>query len=430
MGVSHGRTGRRRSDSSRVQALLEIAAQGPRDFAWLDSAGQGRSFVGVCADRIIEGDDIDALATIEAAWRAEPEFVWVGRMTYEIGARALLGKDPSAGARPGLVFRRYRAAVEHDHRRLRWHGEAQAIAALRARLEVSGRAPLDRGWPWEPLRPMISPELYRERAAAILESIAAGDSYQVNLSQVLLGDWKAQPRDSQALARAVAGGYARLRRSTPAPMGALLADGDAWVLSNSPETLIDVRLGAQGQDLARTWPIKGTRPRCASALADRSAAQELQTNVKERAEHLMIVDLLRNDLGQLARPGTVSAPRCPTLVSLPTVHHLVSEVSCRLRPGWTLPSLFAAVFPGGSITGAPKRRTVEIIDSLEDHRRGVYCGAIVILEPRGVTASIPIRTGVVSRRGIELCSGGGIVADSDPEAERCETLVKARAFDA
>ena len=187
--------------------------------------------------------------------------------------------------------------------------------------------------------------------------------------------------------------------------------------------------GGAGGDRARTWPIKGTRPRARDPIVDREAAAELRTNVKERAEHLMIVDLLRNDLGRLARPGSVAAPQSPSLVSLPTVHHLVSEVSCTLRPGWDLSSLFAAIFPGGSITGAPKRRTVELIDSLEGHRRGIYCGAIVLLEPRGLTASIPIRTAVAERSGLTLCSGGGIVADSDPEAERLETLVKASAFD-
>ncbi len=423
---------RRRSPFSRADALLELAASGAPEFAWLDG-GAGRSFVGVDADRVIESDEIEALEEVDRAWRADPEYLWIGWLTYELGVDALLGRRTLPGRLPGLVFRRYRAAVEHDQGRMRWHGAACAAADLRERLEASGRAPLDRGWPWEPLEPVVSPQQHRARVSEILGHIGAGDTYQVNLSQVLRGRWRVSPVDARGLARAVAGAYARLRAATPASMGALVAAGDAWILSNSPETLLDVRLGDAsdklGGDVLRTWPIKGTRPRGASQAADQAAAQELVESAKDRAEHLMIVDLLRNDLGRLAIPGTVRAPRTPDLVTLPTVHHLISEVSCRLRRGWSLGTLFAALFPGGSITGAPKRRTVELIESLEEHRRGIYCGALVVLGPEGLTASIPIRTAVADLHGVEVCTGGGIVADSDPEEERLETLVKARAFD-
>ncbi len=430
MEVVSGRAPRRRrTPFSRADALLGVAAEGGPDFAWLDG-GAGRSFVGVDADRRIESDSVGTLAAIEEAWRAEPSYLWIGWLTYELGVDALLGRRPLPGRLPGLAFRRYRAAVEQDQGRMRWHGDASAVADLQAHLEASGRAPLDRGWPWGPLEPLLPPDEHRARVSRILEHIAAGDTYQVNLSQVLRGRWRAPPVDRQALARAVAGAYARLRAATPASMGALIAAGDAWILSNSPETLLDVRLDPRRGDLLRTWPIKGTRPRGEGPSGDRAIAQELVESAKDRAEHLMIVDLLRNDLGRLAVPGTVRAPRTPELVTLPTVHHLISEVSCRLRPGWTLPGLFAALFPGGSITGAPKRRTVELIESLEDHRRGIYCGALIVLGPEGVTASIPIRTALADLHGVELCSGGGIVADSDPEEERLETLVKARAFDA
>jgi len=419
---------RRRSPFSRADALLDLAASGAPEFAWLDG-GAGRSFVGVDADRVIESDEIDALAEVERAWRADPGHLWIGWLTYEIGVDALLGRRTLPGRLPGLAFRRYRAAIEHDQGRMRWHGVASAVASLRERLEASGRTPLDRGWPWESLVPVVPPEQHRARVSEILGHIAAGETYQVNLSQVLRGRWRVPPGDGRGLARAVAGAYARLRAATPASMGALVAAGDAWILSNSPETLLDLRLGDPAGALLRTWPIKGTRPRGESQAADQAAAQELVESAKDRAEHLMIVDLLRNDLGRLAIPGTVRAPRTPELVTLPTVHHLISEVSCRLRGGWSLATLFAALFPGGSITGAPKRRTVELIESLEDHRRGIYCGALVVLGPEGLTASIPIRTAVADLYGVEVCTGGGIVADSDPEEERLETLVKASAFD-
>jgi anthranilate/para-aminobenzoate synthase component I len=219
-------------------------------------------------------------------------------------------------------------------------------------------------------------------------------------------------------------------------MGALLAGAEGpspptWVVSNSPETLVAVELGrgAGGLDHARSWPIKGTRPRGADPARDAAAAAELLASEKDLAEHVMIVDLVRNDLGRLAVPGTVEAPRRPTLVSLPTVHHLVSEVGCTLAPGWTLPGLLAALFPAGSITGAPKRRTVQIIDELEQRPRGLYCGAILVLAPTELRCSIPIRTGVLDAAGLTVQSGGGIVIDSEAEAERLESWAKVRAFD-
>ena len=416
-------------EASLASGLLAAAAADAPGFAWLDGGAEGRSFAGLEVDETIACEDLEALDAVDRAWRAAPERLWIGWVTYDLGAATLLGRRPRPGRLPGLVFRRYRAGVELAGAP-RWHGEAAAVDALRRRVAARPVDVSANAWPWGLLAPTIDPEVHRSRVAAILERIAAGDTYQVNLSQVLRASWRRRPADREALARAVAGAYGRLRAATPASMGGLIAADDAWILSNSPETLFDVRLGrGPTGDRMRTWPIKGTRPRGPDPAADRRAADELIACAKERAEHLMIVDLLRNDLGRLARPGSVVAPRVPTLVSLPTVHHLVSEVACDLRPGWTLRSLFTALFPGGSITGAPKRRTVEIIDSLEDHRRGIYCGAIVVLEPGGIRASIPIRTAIVDREGLELCSGGGIVADSDPEAERVETLVKARAFD-
>ncbi|HEY8376882.1 MAG TPA: chorismate-binding protein, partial [Nannocystis sp.] len=259
--------------------------------------------------------------------------------------------------------------------------------------------------------------------------------YQINLTQPFVAPWRPEWA-GRPLSERVAAVYARLRARTPASMGALIAVDPGrpcgqWVISNSPETLLTIELGQgeDGGDLARSWPIKGTRPRGADPAADRAAAEELQRSTKDLAEHVMIVDLVRNDLGRLARPGSVRAPARPTLVSLPTVHHLVSEVRCTLRPGWTLAEVFAAMFPGGSVTGAPKRRTVEHIATLEQRERGIYCGAIVALLPEGLVASIPIRTGIADASGLWLQAGGAIVIDSDPEGERRECWDKVRAFD-
>ena len=214
-------------------------------------------------------------------------------------------------------------------------------------------------------------------------------------------------------------------------MGAFIPVGDKFIVSNSPETLVDVRFSAapDGGDLVRAWPIKGTRPRGANEADDEAQARALLASAKDRAEHVMIVDLVRNDLGRVCRAATVRASATPQLLTLPTVHHLVTEVRGSLRRGVGLSEVTEAIFPGGSITGAPKRRTVELIASLETHERGVYCGAIVLLDPTGFRMSIPIRTGMLDDQdGLTLCAGGGIVIDSDPEAERIETETKTLAF--
>lgn len=253
---------------------------------------------------------------------------------------------------------------------------------------------------------------YVAAVESIRASIAAGDVYQANICRVLTADLPVTD------AADVAGLHRLLAQGNPSPYGGFLRlpEQGVHLASASPELFLSVR-GRGSDRLARSGPIKGTA-RIAEELSD-----------KDAAENVMIVDLVRNDLGRLAVPGTVAAPRRPTLVSLPTVHHLISEVRCRLSPGWTLPGLLAAVFPAGSITGAPKRRTAEIIAAIEDRPRGLYCGAIVVLAPHGLRCSIPIRTGELDANGLCVQSGGGIVIDSDPEAERFETWAKVRAFD-
>lgn len=396
--------------------LEEFAAGQLPGLCWLDGGSEARGVVGRRPVEVLRGDSLACLDELEARWRAQPERPWIGWISYDLGAGELLGRGPRPGLEPQLCMRQY-AALEHA-----------GPTGL-----VDGPA---RPWPLAALEPAIAAEDYRARVRAAKAHVLAGDTYQVNLSQRFVAPWRGDAEGS-IWARSAAV-YRRLREATPATMGALIAIDDdrggrpRAIVSNSPETLVDLRLGAgstPGSDRARSWPIKGTRPRHRDRVADAKAAAELQASAKDRAEHVMIVDLVRNDLGTLAIPGTVVAPREPELVSLPTVHHMVSEVACDLAPGWSLRELFAVMFPGGSITGAPKRRTVEIIDELEAEPRGIYCGAIVLLEAEGLRASIPIRTGVLDEAGLELRSGGGIVADSDPEAERLETLAKARAFD-
>ncbi|MEM7160036.1 MAG: chorismate-binding protein [Myxococcota bacterium] len=399
--------------------------------AWLDGAALGRSFVGAEPDLVIEGDDLRQLDDVELRWHEDPSRVWMGWLTYELGVDHLLGRGAGRGPRPGLCLRRYPAVIEQRPAGTRRViGNPDAGARLAAVLDRAAASALPNPpWPLEPLRARITPQEYRAKARQALEYIAAGESYQINLSQPFGSRWKVDAPPGTPIR--VASAYGSLRARRPASMGALIeADSDTWFLSNSPETLLDVRWGEGqgGGPLARSYPIKGTRPRHADPARDEAAKQELSASAKDRAEHLMIVDLVRNDLGRIAIPGTVQAQSEPRPLALPTVHHLVTEVRASLPAATSLRAMVEAVFPGGSITGAPKRRTVELIDSLEQHPRGIYCGAIVLLEPGGLRMSIPIRTGVFDRYGLTLCAGGGIVIDSDPEAERLETIDKTLAF--
>lgn len=252
---------------------------------------------------------------------------------------------------------------------------------------------------------------YTEAFQRILRYIREGDCYQVNLAQRFCvqaeGDaWTA---------------YRALRDSSPAPFSAYLNLPDAQILSASPERFLEVRRG-----WVETRPIKGTRPRSADPVQDKANADDLLGSIKDRAENLMIVDLLRNDIGKNCVPGTVRADRMFELESFTNVHHLVSTVTGHLAPGHTALHLLRGCFPGGSITGAPKLRAMQIIEELEPHRRGVYCGAIGYIGFDGnMDTNIAIRTAVFSENSLRFWAGGGIVADSEAEKEYRETWDKA-----
>jgi para-aminobenzoate synthetase component 1 len=195
------------------------------------------------------------------------------------------------------------------------------------------------------------------------------------------------------------------------------------VVSISPETFLRVA-GSQ----ITTRPIKGTRPRRDDPVTDRAEAEALERSAKDRAEHVMIVDLERNDLGRICDVATVRVPQLIALERHPTVWHLASTVTGRLRTGTGLVEVLAATFPSGSVTGAPKRMAWERIAALEPVRRGVYCGAIGVVTPGGCDLSVAIRTAVLAEGIASYGTGGGIVADSTPAAEWAEAMDKARAF--
>ncbi len=258
-------------------------------------------------------------------------------------------------------------------------------------------------------------QAYMDRVGEIRDGIARGEFYQLNLVQ----RFDCVHRELPACT------YLRLREQNPAPFAAYLDADEFAVLSSSPERFLEVTPAGQ----IRTCPIKGTRPRGSTAEADARLRHELVSSAKERAELLMIVDLLRNDLGRVCQPGSVKVVRLHALESFATVHHLVSEVHGELRPDVTRRELLRAVFPGGSITGAPKVSAMRAIDRLEPHRRGIGMGSLGYFSCHGrIDLNIAIRTIVATRGRAYVPVGAGIVWDSDPASEYAETLAKARAL--
>jgi para-aminobenzoate synthetase component 1 len=244
------------------------------------------------------------------------------------------------------------------------------------------------------------------RVERIRDYLLAGDVYQVNLARRLVARI-AVPGDPLAL-------YAALAAASPAPYGALIEADELALISSSPERFL-----ARTGDRIETRPIKGTRPPGATSAAELAAAP------KDAAEHLMIVDLERNDLGRIAETGSVRVDELGYVIELPTLFHKVSRVSARPRAGLGYAELLRATFPGGSITGAPKVRAMQLIDELEPARRGPYCGAFGYFAPTCFELALAIRIGVLKGRELRIHVGGGIVADSDPAAELAETEIKA-----
>ncbi|MEH0884799.1 aminodeoxychorismate synthase component 1 [Enterobacter sp. UNJFSC 003] len=259
-------------------------------------------------------------------------------------------------------------------------------------------------------RSNMTAQEYAEKFARVQAYLQSGDCYQVNLAQrfqaMYQGDeWQA---------------FTRLNASNRAPFSAFVRLDNGAILSLSPERFIHLAEGT-----IQTRPIKGTLPRLTDPLADRQQAERLAASPKDRAENLMIVDLMRNDIGRVAVPGSVRVPELFVVEPFPAVHHLVSTITAQLPASRTACDLLRAAFPGGSITGAPKVRAMEIIDELEPHRRNAWCGSIGYISLCGtLDTSITIRTLTACEGTIYCSAGGGIVADSDVQAEYQETFDK------
>jgi len=251
---------------------------------------------------------------------------------------------------------------------------------------------------------------YAEAFARVQDYIQAGDCYQINLAQRFSSHYQGDPLSA----------YCALRERSPTPFSAYLEMAGGTLLSLSPERFIEVQNGR-----VETRPIKGTRPRGSSPQQDQALAEELQRCEKDRAENLMIVDLLRNDLGRSCEPGSIRVPELFSLESYPNVHHLVSSITGRLRSDSDTIDLLMRAFPGGSITGAPKIRAMQIIEELEPVRRSLYCGSVGYLGCEGqMDFNIAIRSLVCHEGSIYCWGGGGVVADSELDAEYQETLTK------
>lgn len=265
------------------------------------------------------------------------------------------------------------------------------------------------------LKANLDDAAYQQAFEKIQHYIHEGDCYQVNLAKRFEISASGDPFEA----------YQQQRQLNAAPFSAYFQTPEATILSASPERLLSV-----SQGLVETKPIKGTRPRDRfDPVRDQQLAEELQNSLKDRAENLMIVDLLRNDLGKVCRPGSVSVPRPFALESFATVHHLVTTIIGELAAGEDAVTLMRACFPGGSITGAPKLRAMEIIEELEPDRRGVYCGSMAYIGFDGdMDSSITIRTLVHSDDRLRFWAGGGIVADSELRAEQQEVNDKAAAM--
>jgi len=371
------------------------------------------------------------LAALDAWWRAsaappsgdasadfaEGWFLYLGyELAGEIEPRLRL-RDSRL---PRAVAWRMDGAVLRDRATgvVELHGGPQAIERIERELreDLVAATPARRATAGVVARDVREddPARFLSGVEAVLEAIGRGDVYQANLSR----GWSAR-RDTTVDDGEL---YRRLRAANPAPFAGSARLPGFTLLSSSPERLLRIEDG-----VASTRPIAGTRPRGGTQFHDEQLRTELVINEKERAEHVMLVDLERNDLGRICRGGSVTVDEFMTVESYATVHHIVSNVRGELRPGVTPGEAIAAVFPGGTITGCPKVRCMELLAGLEDDPRDAYTGSMGWLDRAGsLDLNILIRTLTLRGEAIEFRTGAGIVADSHPEAELAETRAKAR----
>jgi anthranilate synthase component 1 len=412
-----------RSNPGRYPHLLESSAGGPQGVYDILFACPGESIT------LSATDSFDFLRELDERWAASAighnaridlpfQGGWFLYLGYELAAQIepQLKLSVDTSGLPVARATRMPAAVIHDHRhQCCWVvaetpelmqcicQDIDGLQAATATLQSVNITDLEED----------DPRIYLDAVKRVLDYIREGDVFQVNLSREWRAEWPAGIDAADM--------YDALRRTNPGPFNGLATWGDQAIICSSPERLIEVR-----GERAQTRPIAGTRPRGVHSDADRAKSEELLRHPKEQAEHIMLIDLERNDLGRVAQPGTVKVNELMTLESYATVHHIVSNVEARLRPGVTPGQIIRAVFPGGTITGCPKVRCMEIIAELEGQARGAYTGSIGYLNHDGsMDLNILIRSMVRSGRQLSFRTGAGIVYDSDPQQELQETRDKA-----
>jgi len=390
-----------------------------------------RSFVAADPDRmaVVETSSGDLFAPLDTPeWRRGGV---IGLASYDAGARAATGpRDP---AWPDLILARYPAMAVFDHDSegltlIGWGRDAREAETACDAAEVWMSHAVTPATPDAPARALIPeapPQTYRDAVAGVVSRIAAGDLFQANIARGWSGALNADADPFDVFLR-LALGEASTRA---APYGAFWRVGGRALVSNSPELFVACDAAA---GRIETRPIKGTRPRHPDPAVDAANAAALLASAKDRAENLMIVDLMRNDLARVCRPGSVVVDRLFEIERHPTVHHLVSTVSGILLPGTGPAEVLRATFPPGSITGAPKHQAMKVIATLEPPR-GAWCGSLFLIDENDdLTASVLIRTAaferIEARWTFRTQAGAGIVADSDPEAELQETEAKISAL--
>lgn len=410
---------------------VEVAAGlggGDGALALLSDGGPGGRWSHVAqAPDVVQVGLVDDAAPFQAL--RDPVFAAgvVGLAAYDAGARLATGQR--AMVWPDLMLARYPAMLSFDHL------ERSVCAIGRGATAEQATAAAERALTWlGKAAPVVTPSVpadrfeaeapasaYRDAVADVVERIGAGELFQANIARAWSGELK-PGRDPFEV-------FLRLQKERASPFGAYWRVGDRALVSNSPELFLAFNPASRRIE-AR--PIKGTRPRADEPQEDAAMADELSGSAKDRAENLMIVDLMRNDLARVSQPGSVKVGALFEVERHPTVHHLVSTVTSSARPGVGPADLLEATFPPGSITGAPKHQAMKVI-AAHEAPRGPWCGSLFLIADGGaLTASVLIRTaGFELNDGVwnyRTLAGAGIVADSDPAAEEAETNVKISAM--
>jgi para-aminobenzoate synthetase component 1 len=413
-------------------AFLSLKKLG-RPFLFSGSAVTGRRYSYAGAGPLSTIGMGDAADPFEALSKALAESSAIkGPFPFTSGAVAYFSYDLKGLIEPGLSFKKkdgpdiplfmaglYDPVFVYDHQELKGYLASRCAAPgrLEAFMELLEGAPSLEATFIPKAKGFSSDTAKEEYISKVIkakEYIASGDIYQINLSHRLSIQWAGDPF---AL-------YMKLLETHPAPLSSYMDFGGFQIISNSPECLLRVK-----DAVAETCPIKGTRRRGHDPKEDNALVEELRASRKERAEHVMIVDLERNDLGKVCLPGSVEVSSFEKVVTYPHLHHMVSTVKGKLSASIDSPMALRALFPGGSITGAPKVRAMQIIDEIENSARSIYTGGIGWFDHSGGSeVSVAIRTAVYKDGLLSLRVGGGIVADSVPEDEYDETILKAQDF--